>query len=79
MNKRQMISDTKQFMADLKKDLDKEIARLIDSGAIDFEFEDARSFGKAKTICKVALQNVADKVTLFNNEAEEDYENLRCF
>lgn len=79
MNKRQMKSNTKQFMQDLKKELDKEIVKLIDCGAIDFDLEDARTFGKAKTVCKVALENVADRLTLFNNEAEEDYQNLKCF
>ena len=79
MTKKQMHSQAKKYMVDLKKDLDKEITRLIDSGAIDFDLEDPRSFGKVKAVCKAAMENVADKVSHFSSETKEDYLNLKKF
>ena len=79
MTRKQMHKKAKKYMADLKKDLDQEITRLIDSGAIDFDLEDPRSFGKVKAICKAAMENVADKVSHFSSETKEDYLNLKKF
>lgn len=79
MNREQIIKNAKKFIAERKREIDKEIVRLIDSGAIDFSLEDPRSYGKVKAICKAALENVADKVYHFNNETEDDYKNLRKF
>lgn len=79
MTRNQMQANTKKYMAELKKALDKEIKRLIDTGAIDYDLEDPKSFGKVKTVCKVAMENIADTVSHFNSETKEDYNNLKKF
>lgn len=79
MTRKQMQTNAKKYIADLKKDLDQEIVRLIDSGAIDFDLEDPRSFGKVKAVCKAAMEKVADKVSHFSGETKEDYFNLKKF
>ncbi|MDD3476561.1 MAG: hypothetical protein PHI38_06805 [Sulfurimonas sp.] len=79
MTRKQMQANAKKYMVSLKKDLDQEIVRLIDSGAIDFDLEDPRSFGMVKAICKAAMENVADKVSHFSSETKKDYLNLKKF
>lgn len=79
MTRKQMHSQVKKYMANLKKNLDQEVVRLIDSGAIDFSLEDPKSFEKSKAICKAAMQNIADKVSHLKGEIKDDYLNLRIF
>lgn len=80
MTNKAFTSKAKEYLADvLIKDIKKKIDSLIDSGAIDFDKCDSRTFGKSKTVLKVALEDVANSITLFSSEDEEDYKNLQNF
>jgi len=78
MTKIQMKNNAKKYMATIKEEVEKEVARLINSGGIDFESEDKESFAKVKAIYKTALENVAGEI-LLNSTTKEDYFNLRNF
>lgn len=79
MTKRELKKNANILLNRFKKEMLEEISQLIESGAIDFDKEDARSFAKAKTLCKAVMESKAKDIFLFDKKAESDYKNLKKF
>jgi hypothetical protein len=79
MTQRQLKKNANILLNRYKKEMLEEICQLIKSGAIDFDKEDAKSFAKAKTLCKAVMESKAKDIFLFDKKAESDYRNLKNF
>ena len=63
MTKNECMGQIAEMFPDLLEYLKKETYRLTGSGAIDLESEPPETFGMAKNILAVALENAADQYT----------------
>lgn len=79
MTKKQLISKVKSMKKDYNQYIEKECARLYDSGAINTE-DYLQDFVLAKIILHVALLNCADQYApTHTNAHDEDIKNLKHF
>jgi len=70
------------YFKSIKDDIEKELISLTISGAIDFSTEDANSFLSTRIITKVALENVASRISVANKKDyknKKNYKNLQKF
>ncbi|MFX4241081.1 hypothetical protein ACOL3H_11905 [Aliarcobacter butzleri] len=80
MKKNELNNNIKHLLNNvIEKKLEEEIKKLIESGAIDYELEDSKSFATSKVIIKVALENIADSLTLSDKKSTKEYKNLQNF
>ena len=80
MKKNELNNNIKHLLNNvIEKKLEEEIKKLIESGAIDYELEDSKSFATSKVIIKVALENIANNLILFDKKATKEYKNLQKF
>ena len=62
MKKELIEQNAKVYIKMLKKDIDTELQRLLNSDEIDFSVEDASYLHK--TVCKMVLENIANYIKI---------------
>jgi len=79
MNTHELNSRINEMIKDVTPWIKKECKRLAASGAIDFSYDDSRTYSAAKKILTVALENAAQQYTPFDDNARFEIMNLRHF
>ena len=69
-----------ELISSYKTALKEECTRLVNSGAVEYEKEDLRSYKTAKSILCVAAENIsATRLSVFDSEDKKIRANLRKF
>lgn len=77
MTQQELELNLETYFKSIKDDVEKELIRLANCGALDFSNESSNSFLTTKIITKVALENVASTISVSN--LKTDYKNLQKF